>query len=212
VWRRGWAVPWLGVLGLHPQTLPARPLKGLAAFNVHPTSTHVLRLGFAFGPSQRSTIPPVLWPLLTSPQRTATSRSPLSMPPGEHAKRGRHPKTPVEISSGKTSNLHHAPAAYTSRSLDDIGLRHLQPARPDRAASNAIRVPRVADSSSGFLPTPPHSDAVAIDLWLVPSTPTGDSHPQAADHAERTATGSAFTARGPTFRMWPRPYTTWLMS
>ena len=93
----------------------------------------------------------------------------------------------MEISPGKTSNLHHAPAAYTSRSLDGIGLRHLQLARPDRAASNAIRVPRVADSSSSFLTTPPHSDAVAFDLWLVPSTPTGDSHPQAADHAERTA-------------------------
>src|SRR5271168_2099280 len=68
-----------------------------------------------------------------------------------------HPGTPMEISPGKTSNLHHAPAAYTSRPLDGIGLRHLQLARPDRAASNAIRVPRVADSSSGFLPTPPHS-------------------------------------------------------
>jgi hypothetical protein len=94
----------------------------------------------------------------------------------------------MEISPGKTSNLHHAPAASTSRPLDGIGLRHLQLARPDRAASNAIRVPRVADSSSSFLPTPPHDDAVAFDLWLVPSTPTGDSHPRAADHAERTAT------------------------
>jgi hypothetical protein len=32
----------------------------LAAFNVHPASTGVLRLGFAFGPSRRSSIPPVL--------------------------------------------------------------------------------------------------------------------------------------------------------
>jgi hypothetical protein len=109
-------------------------------------------------------------------------------PPGDHTLVTEHHGTPMEISPGKTSNLHHAPAAYTSRSLDDIGLRHLQLARPDRAASNAIRVPRVAVSSSGFLPTPPHDDAVAFDLWLVPSTPTGDSHPQAAGHAERTAT------------------------
>jgi hypothetical protein len=94
----------------------------------------------------------------------------------------------MEISPGKTSNLHHAPAASTSRPLDGIGLRHLQLARPDRAASNAIRVPRVAVSSSGFLPTPPHGDAVAFDLWLVPSTSTGDSHPRAANHAEHTAT------------------------
>ncbi len=33
---------------------------------------------------------------------------------------------------------------------------------------------------------PPHDVAVAIDLWLVPSTSTGDSHPRAAGHAGRT--------------------------
>jgi hypothetical protein len=38
----------------------------LAAIIVHPASTGVLRLGFAFGPSRRSSIPPVIRPLLTA--------------------------------------------------------------------------------------------------------------------------------------------------
>ena len=51
--RRGAAALWPGVLGLHPQTLPARPPEGLAAVNATPTSTNVLSLGFAFGPFRR---------------------------------------------------------------------------------------------------------------------------------------------------------------
>ena len=78
VWRRGWAVLWPSALGLHPQAFPTRPLAGLAAFNVHPSSTHVLRLASRSALPGDETIPPVLWPLLTSPQRTVTSRSPLS--------------------------------------------------------------------------------------------------------------------------------------
>jgi hypothetical protein len=46
--------------------------------------------------------------------------------------------------------------------------------------------PKGRDFVSGFLPTPPHDDAVALGLWLVPSTSTGDSHPRAAAHAGRT--------------------------
>src|SRR5439155_18862395 len=51
--RRGWTLHWAMVFGLHRRTVPTRPLAGLAAFNVHPTSAGVLRLGFAFGPSRR---------------------------------------------------------------------------------------------------------------------------------------------------------------
>src|SRR5207245_2847643 len=72
--HRGWAVLWLVGVGLHPPLLPARPLAGLAAFNVHPTSTGAPRLGFAFGPSRQPSIPPVLRPLLTAPRRAAASR------------------------------------------------------------------------------------------------------------------------------------------
>src|ERR1700694_1017467 len=74
--RRGWTVLWTGAVGLHPSALPPRPLTGLAALNVHPTSPSVLHLGFAFGPSRRSSTPPVLRPLLTSPRRATPSPTP----------------------------------------------------------------------------------------------------------------------------------------
>src|SRR5918997_2986349 len=76
--RRGRTALCTGVLGLHRRTFPSRPLAGLAAFNVHPTSTSVLHPGFAFGPSRRSSIPPVIRPLLTSPRRATPSRTPPS--------------------------------------------------------------------------------------------------------------------------------------
>ena len=108
-----------------------------------------------------------------------------------------HPRTPAEISTSKTNNLHRTPTAFTERPLDDIGLRLVVQTRPDRPAFYAQRnktandpatpcVPRVATSHSGFLPTQPHDRAVAIGLWLVPSTSTGDSHPRAAGHVART--------------------------
>jgi hypothetical protein len=78
--RRGWAALSAGGFGLHPlHPCAPRPLAGLAAIIVHPASTSVLRLGFAFGPSRRPAISPVIRPLLTSPRRTETSRSRLSL-------------------------------------------------------------------------------------------------------------------------------------
>jgi hypothetical protein len=88
--RRGWTALWAGAVGLHPPALPPRPLTGLAAINVHPASTSVLRLGFAFGPSRRQTIPPVIRPLLTSPRRTTTSRPPPSRTTPRTKHRTRH--------------------------------------------------------------------------------------------------------------------------
>src|SRR6516225_4366725 len=76
--RRGWTALCTEIFGLHRPTFPPRPLAGLAAFNVHPASTSVLRLGFAFGPSRRSATPPVIRPLLTSPRRATPSRTPPS--------------------------------------------------------------------------------------------------------------------------------------
>src|SRR5947208_2653157 len=72
-----------GVLGLHPQSLPLRPPKGLAAVTATATSTNVLTLGFAFGPTRQPTTPPVLRPLLTSPRRAAAARPPPSHPPAD---------------------------------------------------------------------------------------------------------------------------------
>ena len=45
-----------------------------------------------------------------------------------------HPRTPAEISTSKTSNLHRTPTAFTKRPLDDIGLRLVVQTRPDRPA------------------------------------------------------------------------------
>ena len=89
-WRRGWTALWTGAVGLHPPALPSRPVAGLAAINVHPTSTSVLQLGFAFGPSRRSSIPPVIRPLLTSPRRAAASRPSLSRTTPRTEHRTRH--------------------------------------------------------------------------------------------------------------------------
>src|SRR5215207_6074721 len=99
--RRGWAALWAEVFGLHRQALPPRPLAGLAAFNAPPASTSVLRLGFAFGPSRRSAIPPVIRPLLTSPRRTAASR-PRSSLPTRRPRQARpgipgHPRRPPRV-------------------------------------------------------------------------------------------------------------------
>jgi hypothetical protein len=40
--------------------------------------------------------------------------------------------------------------------------------------------------ASGFLPTPPHDDAVASGSELAPPLPPGDFHPQSVAHAGRT--------------------------
>ena len=61
--RRMIAALWTGLLGLHPQSTPPRPPKGLAAVKATITSTHVLRLDFAFGP----------FPATNNPAGTMTS-------------------------------------------------------------------------------------------------------------------------------------------
>ncbi len=55
--------------------------------------------------------------------------------------------------------------------------------------------------ASGFLPTPPHGDAVA-SAWLAPPLPPGDFHPQSIAHAGRTQ-GRTFGAP----RLRPEPAT-----
>jgi hypothetical protein len=49
--------------------------------------------------------------------------------------------------------------------------------------------------ASGFLPTPPHDDAVASGSELAPPLPPGDFHPQSIAHAGRTQ-GRADARRG----------------
>ena len=102
--------------------------------------------------------------------------------------------TPVEISPGKTSNLHRTPTASTQRPLDDNGLRRNRPARPDRPALYAQPTAHLAAGHVFLgsrlrlrLPSHPVSRRRSCP-WLVVGviSSTGDSHPRAADHAGRT--------------------------
>ncbi len=93
-WRREAALLFAGSFRLHLE----RPLRegpagaGLAA--VASASTGALCLGFAFGPSRRTTSP-LLRPLLTPAGCPAASRRPGS---GDKPRRGRHPGRPPGIS------------------------------------------------------------------------------------------------------------------
>ena len=152
--------------GFTLRTLPPRPLTGLAAFNVHPTSTSVLRLGFAFGPSRRQAIPPVVRPLLTSPRRAAPSRTPPSRPTRRSALTHRsgipgHPWRPPRIRPA--TFLAHPPR------LRDGPLMTTGFAVPSWLAQTAppptrrtVRVPRVAIS-------PPASSPPRLTTTQLPS-------------------------------------------
>jgi hypothetical protein len=71
-------------------------------------------------------------------------------------------RTPMEISLDKTNNLHRTPTAFTQRPLDDIGLRRVRQARPDRHAFYAIPVRWVAIS-------PPASSPPRLTTEQLPS-------------------------------------------
>jgi len=120
--RRRWAALCTKVFGLHRRTLPPRPLAGLAAINAHPASTSVLRLGFAFGPSQRYRSPLVIRPLLTSPRRVNASRRQPSRTTPRTKWTGHlgHPWRPPRIRPATV--IAHPPRLRTGP-LMDIGLR-----------------------------------------------------------------------------------------
>jgi hypothetical protein len=193
------------VLGLHLWTLPAKPPKGLAAVNATITSTTVLTLGFAFSPSQpptRSRL--VIRRLLTSPRRTAPSRAPSSRTTPRTRRTG-HLGHPWRSPQVRPATFIAHPPRLRNGPLMNIGLRRAEPTRPDRRASYAQPVAATATTCHVFLGSrlrlrlpshPPHGVAVAIDLWLVPSTSTGDLHPQAAGHAGRTRVAGGVAAPG----------------
>ena len=147
-----------------------------------------------------------LRPLLTSPRRAAPSRPPPSRTT-PRTKRTGHLGHPWRSPRVRPATFLAHPPRLRNGPLMDIGLRHAVPARPDRPAFiRAAHRRRTATARHVFLgsrlrlrlPSHPASRrAVAIDLWLVPSTSTGDSHPRAAGHAGRT--------RGRDGRCWPPP-------
>jgi hypothetical protein len=193
--RRGWAALWAEVFGLHRRTLPPRPPCGVGCVK-RPSREHER-------PAPRLRVRS--FPAISDPAGNTTSAdfstanrglSATVVPshPASTPSVTAHPGTPAKTSASKTSNLHRTPTAFTEPPLDDIGLRLAVQTRPSRPASYAQHaedpdapwVPRVTTSHSGLLPTQPHDRAVAIGLWLVPSTSTGDSHPRAAGHVART--------------------------
>src|SRR5512132_1792301 len=139
--RRIVAALWPVILGLHLWTLPARPRAGLAAVNATITSTNVLTLGFAFSPSQRSRSPLVLRRLLTSPRRAAPSRAPPSRTT-PRTKRTGHLEHPWRSPQVRPATFIAHPPRLRTGPLMDIGLRHAEPARPDRHALYAQPVAR----------------------------------------------------------------------
>ena len=120
--RRIIAALWPGVLRLHRRTLPARPHKGLAAIDATTTSTNVLTLGFAFGPSQRYRPPLVIRPRLTSPRRATPSRAPPSRttPRTVRTRHLGHPWRPPRI---RPATFIAHPSRLRTGPLMDIGLR-----------------------------------------------------------------------------------------
>ena len=105
-----------------PSDLPYQAPNGLAAIDATTTSTGVLALGFAFGPSQRYRSPLVIRPLLTSPQRATPSRAPPSRTTPRTKRTGHlgHPWRPPRIRPA--TFIAHPPRLRTGP-LMDIGLR-----------------------------------------------------------------------------------------
>jgi len=71
----------------------------VAAVIATATSTNILALCFTFGPSRRTTTPPVIRPLLTSPRRATTSRPPPFLATRRSSWTGipEHPRRPPRI-------------------------------------------------------------------------------------------------------------------
>src|SRR5450755_3974494 len=205
--RRIAAALWPVVLRLHPQTSPTRPPKGLAAVNATITSTDVLTLGFAFSPSQRPTIPPVLWPLLTSPWRAAPSRTPPSRTTPRTKHRTRHLGHPWRSPQVRPATFTAHPPRLRNGPLMTTGFA--MPSQLARTATPHTRSPpdpkrdraRHVFLGSRFrlrLPShPPHDVAVAIDLWLVSSPPRGTCTPELLVMLGARAVGTAVAGRPP---------------
>ena len=81
------------------------------------------------------------------------------------------------------------PKAAITVLLDDARERVLMIWRHRFAPPSTRFVYLVQGYASGFLPTPPHGDAVASGSELAPPLPPGDLHPQSIAHAGRTQAG-----------------------
>jgi hypothetical protein len=200
-----------GLSGFTLRSSRPGPSRGWLRSSSIPRARGVLRLGFAFGSSQRTSIPLVLQPLLTSPRRAAPSRTRPSRPtPRAGRTRRRTPSRPT-----RTRHLGHPrrspwvrPATFLAHPprLRDGPLMttgFAEPCRLARTAPPFTRSPphprqdptRHVFLGSRFrlrLPSHPASRRRSCP-WLVVGviSSTRDSHPRAAGHARRTSKNRA---------------------
>jgi hypothetical protein len=95
----------------------------------------------------------------------------------------RHPGRSPRI---RTTTFPLRPPRLRDDPVGDDGLYLLEQAYPDRPRLLRGSCSSVQGFASGFLPTPPHDDAVASGSELAPPLPPGDFHPQSIAHAGRT--------------------------
>ncbi len=184
VGRRGRAPLWRGPRRLHRRPPPPGPPLRWVGCGLPSHEPWPLALGFAFGPSRRVEVPPVLRPLLT-PGRI---RRPVT---GTVAGSACSPvPAPQQVSPDKSVGLPRTTAALTPTVPWQLGLRLALQARPDDLASVRGSCSSARGFASGFLPTPPHDDAVAFSYRVHAAFPLGDSHPLVHAHAGRTTVRS----------------------
>jgi hypothetical protein len=177
-----------GAIGLHAPALSRRRPTGLASVKAAAASTHVLHLDFAFGPSRRPSIPPVLRPLPTSPPRASASRPPPSRPTRRtrHPERRGVPRLPRRPPGIRPGTFIAHPPHLRCNPLMASGFAVCGRLARTAPSSYAVRVPRVAVSPRASFPPRLTTTQLPSGVWLVPSTSTGDSHPRAAGHGGRT--------------------------
>ncbi len=182
----GSAALWPGTFGLHPPALPPRPLAGLAAVNANDHEHE--------RPDARLRVRP--FPANTDPAGTtasadfSTASSSLSAVAVPHHPANRtsdghlgHPWRPPRIRPATflahPPHLRDGPLMTSGFAITGRLARTAPPhtrSPPDHRARAMCSSGR--DFASGFLPTPPHDDAVALGLWLVPSPPQGTRTPE----------------------------------
>ena len=183
-----------------PSDPPVQAPCGVGSFNVHPTSTSVLPLGFAFSPSQRQQSPLVLRPLLTSPRRAAPSRTPPSRTTPRTRRTGHlgHPRRSPQVRPATflahSPRLRNGPLMTTGFAVPSWLAQTAPP--PTRSPPDPERgqTCHVFLESRFRLRLPSHPASRRRSCpWLVVGviSSTGDLHPRAADHAGRTRVTSA---------------------
>ena len=109
------------------------------------------------------------------------------------------------ISPDKSDQFPYPRRVYVAISSIVTGFAFLSRLTQNAPPSTRFVFP-VQGFASGFLPTPPHDDAVASGSELASPLPPGDFHPQAIAHAGRTQGGALRSAAPGRARAGLRPW------